>query len=132
MTMTFSVEQQEYVVMVANQASPRGPNATLNVDHDKGKMWLEVVLPGMGSIWDDNEVCLQNELLEYFPDGYDVTITEPVQDMDGRTWSQFQISIGPLSDPPIEQEVSCMSTWERGCRCEQCTANHEEEEGRAA
>jgi len=128
--MAFSVERQEYVTMLADQASPREPNANLNVDHERGIMWLEVVLPGTGSTWDQNEIDLQNELLEYFPDGYDVTVTEPIQDMDGRTWSQFKISVGPLSDPPIEQEVSCMSTYERGCRCDQCVANHEEEEGR--
>jgi hypothetical protein len=30
------------------------------------------------------------------------------------------------SDAPFEQEQSCLSTWERGCRCGQCTANQEE------
>ena len=87
----FTTEQQEHIALCANLASPRGPNARLNVDHEARKMWLEVVLPGSGDTWDENEVELQQEIEEYLGSGYTVTLTQPMQDMDGREWSEFEI-----------------------------------------
>jgi len=91
--------------------------------------WLEVVLPGHGSDWDAREEDLRMEVEEYLGTEYDAVLREAIQDADGRFWTNIEIRISEPSDPPVEQEICCMSTWERGCRCDQCTANHDEEGG---
>jgi len=60
-------------------------------------------------------------------DAADELVTEIREDeADEQAKARVLAELEP-SDPPFAQEQCCLLTWERGCRCEQCTGNHQEE-----
>jgi len=89
--MFLTVEQQEFVLQFADDAAPRSPSATLNINHENGQAWLEVILPGKGEEWDKREERLRVRVQEYLGNEYETEIQEAIQDMDGRFVTNIEI-----------------------------------------